>query len=201
MKYGGAAAVHIILSAGALEKRCGGTIRADDAAKQLDADALRQWLYTSMQTDASKVICQTWLTRDWSSSGKLLSPVSVEDAIGDRLRGAAFKHRFATEALLQSLAEDLAEGQPPFLLDMQVLRHWYAQYHPDSRPAEYTSAKELEEAMGDEIRRTYPGRCYRTLSSALKRRAGKCKPEIISEGMSHLAWPVYSEEHCNGSCI
>ena len=55
------------------------------------------------------------------------------------------------------LADDLAEGQPAGVVNSLTLRQWYTKYHPDSEPIRISTADELEEKMGEEIRTKYPG--------------------------------------------
>ena len=108
-KYG--AAVYIVQgnSAGHLEMNVGKRIREDDEAKMLDAEGLKKWLYTSAHISASAKVCQTWLSKEWSSSGGLLDPVSVEEELGDRLRLAEYACRFASDDIARGMSEDLAE--------------------------------------------------------------------------------------------
>ena len=134
-KYGTAEPITQINSAGHLEQCVGQRIRDDDAANTLDAEALSNWVYTSASVSASVRVCQTWLSKEWSSSGKLLDPVSVEAALGDRLRLGEYKHRFGDDASAQRMSEDLAEEQPPVSVAALILRQWYTKYHPDSGPS------------------------------------------------------------------
>ena len=82
-KYG--SDLKCINTAGHLELHCGSRIRENDKAL-LNAPDLKVWLQTALAVDASVSICQTWRTKDWSTSGKLLSIDVVEQEIGDRLR-------------------------------------------------------------------------------------------------------------------
>jgi hypothetical protein len=124
-KYGSTNPVTQINSAGELEMRVGQRIREDDEAKTLGADRLANWLYASAYVSASAKVCQTWLSKEWSSSGKLLCPVSVEEELGDRLRLPEYTGRFADDANATRMAEDLAEGQPPVSVTALTLRQWY----------------------------------------------------------------------------
>ena len=124
-KYGTAEPVRQINSAGHLEEYVGQRIRDDESAKTFNAEALSNWVYTSASISASVRVCQTWLSKEWSSSGKLLDAVSVEETLGDRLRLDEYKHRFADDAVANRMAEDLAEGQPPVSVNALTLRQWY----------------------------------------------------------------------------
>ena len=61
------------------------------AYREVDASCgiVRHWmraLHFIPLGDASVSICQTWRSKDWSTSGKLLSIDVVEQELGDRLR-------------------------------------------------------------------------------------------------------------------
>ena len=64
----------------------------------------------------------------------------------------------------------LREQQPPVRVSSLVLRQWYAKYHPDSEPVRYDSVAELEDGMGDALRRDYAGLRYGALRTALGKR-------------------------------
>ena len=68
------------------------------------------------------------------------------------------------------MADLLREQQPPVRVSSLVLRQWYAKYHPDSGPVRYDSVAELEDGMGDALRRDYAGVGYRALRTALGER-------------------------------
>lgn len=68
------------------------------------------------------------------------------------------------------MADLLREQQPPVRVSSLVLRQWYAKYHPDSGPLRYDSVAELEDGMGDALRRDYPGLRYKALRTALGKR-------------------------------
>ena len=68
-----------IHSAGQLEALYGDCIRQRVHAS---SDNLAQWLCSNVSVSAPVRICQKWMTSEWSSSGKLLSPVAVEESIG-----------------------------------------------------------------------------------------------------------------------
>ena len=68
------------------------------------------------------------------------------------------------------MADLLREQQPPVRVSSLVLRQWYAKYHPDSDPLRYDSVAELEDGMGDALRRDYAGLGYGALRTALGKR-------------------------------
>ena len=53
-------------------------------------------------------VCQAWLDKDWSTSGKLLDIDSVEDSLGDRLRLAGCKDRFGSDDAARASAQQMA---------------------------------------------------------------------------------------------
>ena len=77
-KYGGQASVKNIDSAGHLELYYGQRIREDATAKALDAEALSVWLRNKASVSVAARTCQHWRSKDWSSSGKLLTPDNIE---------------------------------------------------------------------------------------------------------------------------
>ena len=158
-KYG---TIRTLESAGHLELQYGERIR--EAGLQ-DASALRDWLAGTVSVRASLRTCQKWISTDWSTSGKLLTPRAVEEAAGGQLRLAEYADRLAADA--NALAEVLAERQPPILVTGAVLGRWYAQYHPVAGPVRYNSAAELDAAMGGEMRSAYSGMGARPLQHAL----------------------------------
>ena len=44
-------------------------------------------------------VCQSWLTRDWASSGAHLAPDAVESALGDKLRLDEYRRASAMRAI------------------------------------------------------------------------------------------------------
>ena len=140
VKYGGLVQLKHVQSAGHLENWYGERIRGDAAARGLSAKDLSVWLEGNVRIQASVVTCQTWLTKDWSSSDKLLSPQAVETALGDKLRLHQYEARFGDDAVAAALAEELAESQPAYLATGELLRQWYVLHHPKSGPVEYKTA-------------------------------------------------------------
>ena len=136
-----------INSAGHLEMRCGDRIRLILATDVMDAAGLRLWLREHVAVDVSEVTCRTWLSRDWSSSGRLLSIAEVERCLGARLRLPVHVESFSA-AGADALAVSLLEGQPSVQVSLMLLRHCYARYHPASGPLEIHSVKDLEEVVG-----------------------------------------------------
>ena len=81
------------------------------------------------------------------------------------------------------MADLLREQQPPVRVSALVLRQWYAKYHPDSDPLRYDSVAELEDGMGDALRRDYPGLRYKALRTALGKRR---KVVLVSQKVCEL---------------
>ena len=163
-KFGGQSDLRNIDSAGHLEMECGERIRDHEA---LAADELASWLLREHKVSVPSRVCQTWLTRDWSSSGRLLTADSVEEAAGERLRLREYGHCFADDDSAQQLSHVLGESQPSLHVSVLVLRQWHTKFHPDSRPLEYATVRALEEAIGEELRAVYDGLDCRALRSAL----------------------------------
>ena len=111
-KYG--SELQYINTAGRLELMYGARIREEDKA-QLHAPELKVWLQTTLLVEASVSTCNTWRTKDWSTSGKLLSIDAVEQEIGDRLRLPQYKDHFS-EDLAPTMAEVLLESQPSIVV-------------------------------------------------------------------------------------
>ena len=100
----------------------------------------------------------------------------MEAEIGDRLRLPEYSQRFSTAGLTTTLSEELAETQPAVHASGSLLQEWYRKYHPDSGSLTYAHAADLEEAMGDELRRHHSEVTYRALRTALSQRP---KPVVI----------------------
>ena len=166
-----------IYTAGDLELKWGARIREHlEETGPMAAAELSVWLRATLKVDASATTCQTWRSREWSTAGRLLSIVDIETAIGDRLRLAEYRDRFTEEAV-RPLADSLAEGQPTVLIgDPFLLRQWYVKYHPDSGPIRISSAQQLEEMLGDEMRALYAGMTDSKLVTAM---SGRRKPVIF----------------------
>ena len=86
------------------------------------------------------------------------------------MRLAEFKAYFADEAAAQRLSEVLREREPFADVSARVLQQWYSKYHPDSPAARYLTREDLEEAMGDDLRRDYSGLGHYCLKKALGKR-------------------------------
>ena len=158
-----------IENAGHLERDWGSSIREHFTA-DADPAVLATWMLTTCGVSVPSRVCQTWLTRDWTTAGGLRVCIQVEEQLGERLRLAEFKACFADAAAAQALSEVLREREPVVRVSALVLLEWYSQYHPDSPPQRYHTAAALEEAMGDELRRDYAGVGYRVLRVALGKR-------------------------------
>ena len=107
-KYGGVAAVQQVLTAGHMELWYGARVRAEFHG-YLNASTLRPWLLEHCSVRASERVCQAWLSRDWSCSGKLVSVDAVERELGERLRLAEYAEYFGSEDRAQALADRLSD--------------------------------------------------------------------------------------------
>ena len=83
------------------------------------------WLMSEAKVSVPSRICQHWLTKDWSSSGKLLTIEAVEEACGERLRLRQYSGQFANDEQAQSMSEILKESDPPLHVSNLLLRQWY----------------------------------------------------------------------------
>jgi len=176
-KYGGETEVRNIDSAGHLELWYGQRIRNDAAAQVLEGEALAKWLRNEASISVSARTCVHWRSKDWSTSGKLLTPDSIEADQGDRLRLGEYRESFGDDASANALANAMAEGQPAVLVNYLTLRQWYTKYHPDSGPVRIETAEALEEVLGAELRTTYAGLKKDALSATLGKRR---KPVLVS---------------------
>ena len=167
-KFGGQSDLKYVNSAGHLELWYGDRIRASDISMQ--SDALANWLFTVVSAKVPVSVCQKWLSTVWSSSGRLLTPAAVEEALGDRMRLDEYKHCFADDTVAEALTLVLAEGQPRHVVAVLTLRQWYVKYHPASGPVRFGTINELETAMGDELRMSYRGLSGHNLALALGQR-------------------------------
>ena len=168
-KYGGVAAVQQVLTAGHMELWYGARVRAEFHG-YLNASTLRPWLLEHCSVRASERVCQAWLSRDWSSSGKLVSVDAVERELGERLRLAEYAEYFGSEDRAQALADRLEYGDPCFVVSALLLRQWYVRCHPRSGPLRYDNAADLEAGLGAELRQQYPGMKYTKLHTVLGQR-------------------------------
>jgi hypothetical protein len=121
-QYGGQRDVVSVHSAGHLELLHGDRIRM--VMPMNSADGLASWLLSELKVLAPARICQYWLSKDWSSSGKLLTMDAVEEYCGERLRLSQYKDRFSSDDSAQQMAELLQESQPPFTVSVLLLRQW-----------------------------------------------------------------------------
>jgi len=159
-----------ILNAGKLELQYGDRLRALPGFAELTADGLVLLLRKDYLATADKRVCHKWLTTEWSTSGRLLSTVSVEEQIGVRLRLDQYKDCFQSDEAATALSQTLAETQPSVHVSALLLRQWFTKYHPSSGPVRYSSAEALDAAMGDELRGHYPDFSFKRLVSALGQR-------------------------------
>ena len=69
-KYARHGELQRIENSGHLEMRYGDRIRSDGPA-DADADVLTSWLLKELAVSAPRKVCQTWLSKTWSSSGRI----------------------------------------------------------------------------------------------------------------------------------
>ena len=156
-KYRRPAAAVVLSCAEDLETKYGATIRHLAAENRTGYKLMVALKTLKPPLYASKRTSETWLRKyglrtESSPAGALMDAVSVEEALGERLRRDENKQSVADYAAAQSMSEDFAQEQPPVSVTALTLRQWYIKYHPDSGPLKYQSAKEMEDDMGDEIR-------------------------------------------------
>ena len=171
-------------NAGHLETLYGERIRSD-APPDLTADALQRWLLKEHAVSVRTRICQTFLTRTWSSSGRTLTPDALEEAAGERLRLQEYADRFTADAIADGLATALAESQPPPQVSALILRQWFTKLHPDSGALSYDTAEALEEALGDVLRSIYQG--MGGPGTAVDARQASYSSSGITSGLPHVA--------------
>ena len=161
--------VRAIHNAGHLETVYGSRIRSEgpDGAT---ADVLASWLLKELAVFAPRRVCQTFLTRTWSSSGRIMTIDALEEAAGERLRLHEYSDTFLSDGSAGELSVTLAESQPPLHVSVLILRQWYTKYHADSGSLSYHTVEALEEALGDVLRSKYVGMGYRDLQTSLGRR-------------------------------
>ena len=139
-----------------------------------NGDELASWLLRELHVSAPVQVCQQYLNTTWSSAGRILTPQGLESAAGERLRLLEYAQEVGDDDSAQRLALVLAEGQPALRVSALLLRQWYTKYHPDSGSLSYSTAEELETALGMELRTVYHDLGYRPLREALgKRRKGR----------------------------
>jgi hypothetical protein len=189
-KHGPHGEVRHIASAGSLEMQYGDRIR-EECIIDIDSDLLSSWLYKSLSVCAPRRVCQKWLDTDWSSSGHFLSPISVEESMGDRLRLKEFAHMFNDADMAQVLSTRLLEGQPPITVSVSILRQWFVKYHPASGPLRYDSTVKLEECLGDHMRSVYGALKSCALGTALRQRikSVEVSREILGQWIRQFRFP------------
>ena len=97
-RFGGQADLRYVQNAGHLEAQWGQSIRDHVAhVANVSSEGIVQWLFKEHKVSVPQRICQTWLQRDWSSSGALYSREAVEEALGDRLRLNQYWECFAQD--------------------------------------------------------------------------------------------------------
>ncbi len=64
----------------------------------MEPASFADWRITSLGVFVLRRVCQSWLTRDWASSGALLVSDAAERAFGDKLRLDEYKESFVHEA-------------------------------------------------------------------------------------------------------
>ena len=79
----------------------------------LSPDVLAYWLLREHEVSAPARVCETWLSREWSSSGGLYTTAAVEEALGERLRLNQYRQEFTTDDSAKVLSQVLSESQPP----------------------------------------------------------------------------------------
>ena len=109
-----------------------------------------------LQVDCDLRVCETWRTKDWSTSNKTLSIQDLDEKFGDKLRLPQYEASFDGMAV-EAFALQLKEHDPPVDVSSILLLQWYTKYHPAAAPKKVGSAGELEEYLGDEMRRLYAG--------------------------------------------
>ena len=96
-KFSGIGLAKYVDNAGHLESQYGNCVRAHPLSEGFSAATLASWLLLEQRVSAPMPVCQKWLYTDWSSSGALLHPDSVEEALGERLRLQQYCSEFAED--------------------------------------------------------------------------------------------------------
>ena len=154
---------------GHLETLFGERIRSE-APPGAKADVLAAWLLKALVVSAPRRVCQTFLTKTWSFSGRIMTIEALEEAASERLRLHEFADKFLSDESAGELSVTLAESQPPLHASALILRSWYVKFHPDSGALRYDTVEASEEALGEVLRSTYPGMGCRDLRTTLGRR-------------------------------
>ena len=87
-----------INNAAHLEQDWGARIREHLAGAAIEPGDLSKWLLSTSSVSVPPRVCQSWLTRDWASSGEFLVPLAVEQELGQKLRLDEYQESFADEA-------------------------------------------------------------------------------------------------------
>jgi len=98
-QHGGVLELKRVENAKHLETWYGARIREDPEARAMGSEALSIWLAKSLSVKATAITCQTWLTKDWSSSEKLLPAQAVERELGHKLRFPQYEERFGEDVV------------------------------------------------------------------------------------------------------
>ena len=182
-KYARHGEVRSVQNAGHLETLCGDRIRSDGPS-DATADALAAWLLKELAVSAPRRVCQTFLTKTWSSSGRIMTIEALEEAAGERLRLHEYSDKFLSDESAGELSVTLAESQPPLHASALILRSWYVKFHPDSGALRYDTVEASEEALGEVLRSKYPGMGYRDLRTSL----GKRRKAVLVSGRVCQKW-------------
>ena len=152
-----------------MESEFGQCIRDHRPVSEWTAFELVSWLSQQQSIVVSLRVSQDWLATSWGHDGLVFLPEQVEEILGDRLRLEQYRVRLLTAEGADELSTQLAESQPPIVVSGLLLRQWYTKYHPDSGPLRYETAQELEEAMGERMRKIYDGLGRWPLQAALSK--------------------------------
>ena len=147
--------LEFVHSADRLELKYGAQLRRRAAG--LSAEDLRVWLRQKKSVDCELGVCETWRTKDFSST--YLSIQQLELTAGEKLRLPQYEASFSDMAV-EDFAQQLREHDPPLDVSAALLAQWHAKFHPSSGPLNIASSDELEELMGDVIRELYPAKGF-----------------------------------------
>lgn len=133
-KYGGQGALHYVLNAGHLESWHGNRVRESKPEDITDGTSMAPGLLQHPKVSTSARVCEKWLRTEWSGEGVLLTPIKIEEEIGQQLRLRQYEQCFNDKPAIEALASDLLHGDPPFTVCADTLRQWYDKYHPCRDP-------------------------------------------------------------------